>query len=566
MNLPEPDINFYMKNLTAFLAQIERELQSQQQGWQCARLDQDELEALILDLNRYYYQSFHDRFMPLYRAEAEADMKKLYQLARDENALKEDIFKNLKRSAQIYNIAKNGLHMLEHQLELIDGLRLDAVRSQEKLLLELAYALKETQTAVAHSVAALRSQQSLGNDRELARHLDVYPFQPALGALWMIWDQDSSHFGRDFRRLQINLELMLKQLDRISAPDEKAAELWEVELVELYKTENNLSHKKFTPALAEWYKQQIRPQLMLWAELLEAYIRQRNRKRIQLTARKFSDWLQGLLYFLARTSAHADEPEAFLLEMCPALPAEASRLKELIRLLTAANKHLQNLIKEYDEAAHPDLSIFIDAAAKMQSETWPELKALCKTERADYGLLNNMLAHVHDRFSWLEIQLDYLSLRSEHLHKMRQQYEQAASALTAYRDLLADMKSQLAKSFAPRNLNRQYKDLDLRVEHVPVTCGEPFPADYYYLLQRDDLPMQDIIVKAEEGDIFLFRLDELKDELVPRILLEDDDQGEDDDKPGNDDKMESNDQPEDNEKLKDNNHLEIDDEDESHVK
>ncbi|HWQ75390.1 MAG TPA: hypothetical protein VN441_08755, partial [Syntrophomonas sp.] len=67
MNLPEPDINFYMKNLTAFLAQIERELQSQQQGWQCARLDQDELEALILDLNRYYYQSFHDRFMPLYR-------------------------------------------------------------------------------------------------------------------------------------------------------------------------------------------------------------------------------------------------------------------------------------------------------------------------------------------------------------------------------------------------------------------------------------------------------------------------------------------------------------------
>jgi hypothetical protein len=69
MNLPEPDTNKTMLELSSFLTSIKEELQQQMQCLQSQQLDQNELEDFILDLNSYYYQSFQERFFPLYRNE-----------------------------------------------------------------------------------------------------------------------------------------------------------------------------------------------------------------------------------------------------------------------------------------------------------------------------------------------------------------------------------------------------------------------------------------------------------------------------------------------------------------
>jgi hypothetical protein len=120
------------------------------------------------------------------------------------------------------------------------------------------------------------------------------------------------------------------------------------------------------------------------------------------------------------------------------------------------------------------------------------------------------------------MQIDHLDSREEHAVKLKQQYERMLETIDSYQDLLGNMKNQLSRTLAPRNISRQFKELDLRVEHIPISQGEVFPSAYLYLLgvavaNRDS--DQDCFVQEEDGDIFLFRLDELQDELIPKIVL-----------------------------------------------
>jgi len=521
MNLPEPDTNKNMLELSSFLTRIKEELQQQGQCLQSQQFDQNELEDFILDLNSYYYQSFQERFFPLYRAELEDEFKKLYRIARDESALKEDILKNLKRSAQFYNHVKNGLTVLKQNHALVDSLRFTTGLSQDQLLLELIYALKDILTTIAKSLDTLKSCQALIAEQELTKCFTIYPFQSMLTYLWLSWDPDNNNFVRDFKRLMINLELSQKLLTKISGSDEKSADSWDIWLAELYKIENNLTNKKYSPSLSTWYKQHIRPQFILYAELLDVSIKQRDRKRIQLTVRNFENWLQSLLYLLTRVNHGSGNPEPMLLEMHWSNPADYSFIKEITSLLTPVRQNLQNLIKQYDESANPDFPIFSAAAGKVLSEAWPQLKSMQKdSDMSDLNILNNMLERLKNQFSFLEMQIDHLNTRANHIQKMQQQYEQILTTIDNYQDLLAEMKNQLSRTLAPRNLSRQFKDMDLRIEHVVINKGELFPSDYYYLLNiGDEQTEREHIIENEDGDIFLFRLDDLKDALIPNIIL-----------------------------------------------
>lgn len=521
MHLPEPDIHNNMLELSVFLNQIKEELQLHGQVINSRDLERNELEDLILDLNSYYYQSFHEQFFPLYRARLEKDIKKLYRISRDESALKEDIIKNLKRVGQMYNHVKNGLNVLKQNHEMVDNLRLKTTLTLDQLLLELLYALKEMQAAIAACLDVLKSWQSLKSLPELARIWQVYPFQSALRGLWMSWDADNNSFGRDFKRLLINFELCQKLLVKITVSNEHSEEYWDACLTELHKIENSLANKKYSSSLNMWYKQHIRPQFILYTDILELAIKQHDRKRIQLTIRSFTEWLHSLLFLLERVNSRSGKPDPLLLEMDLFDSPLASKLDEIADLLIQEEKNLHQLIKQHDEAAQPDFFVFSAAAGKIVNESWPKLNNIIKeTNPNNPGYLNNILALMQNQFSWLEIQIDYLNNRAENMQNINQQYEQILKTLDGYQSLLAEMKNQLAKTLAPRNLNRQFKDMDLRLEHVPINKGEVFPPAFYYLLNTDgNQSGQEHFIEEEDGDIFLFRLDDLMDSIIPNIIL-----------------------------------------------
>jgi hypothetical protein len=189
--------------------------------------------------------------------------------------------------------------------------------------------------------------------------------------------------------------------------------------------------------------------------------------------------------------------------------------------MTQVQKSLQNLIKQYEEASIPDFPIFSESAGNILSEVWPKFKSILQdNDVTEYNILNNMLERLKNQFSFLEMQIDHLNIRARHIQKMQQQYEQILTTIDNYHDLLTEMKNQLARTLAPRNLSRQFKDMDLRIEHVVINKGELFPSDYYDLLNiEDDQTEQEHFIAEEDGDIFLFRLDDVKDALIPKIIL-----------------------------------------------
>jgi hypothetical protein len=308
-------------------------------------------------------------------------------------------------------------------------------------------------------------------------------------------------------------------LTKISGIDEKSTDNWDIWLAELFKTENNLANKKYSPSLLTWYKQHVRPQFILYEELLELSINQKDRKRIQLAVRNFETWLQSLLFLLERVRRGSGVPEPMLLEMHWSKPADYSFIKEITNLMTQVQKSLQNLIKQYEEASIPDFPIFSESAGNILSEVWPKFKSILQdNDVTEYNILNNMLERLKNQFSFLEMQIDHLNIRARHIQKMQQQYEQILTTIDNYHDLLTEMKNQLARTLAPRNLSRQFKDMDLRIEHVVINKGELFPSDYYDLLNiEDDQTEQEHFIAEEDGDIFLFRLDDVKDALIPKI-------------------------------------------------
>ncbi len=415
---------------------------------------------------------------------------------------------------------KNALHLLKDNQEQINHLHFALERNQAQLLLELIYALKETETVLAACLDLLHTGQTLSTEKELIKSMKVYPFQSILKNLWNSWDPDSSTWGRDYKRLLINLELFAALVGKISGNDDKRADDWAMWLAELNKTEHQLNNKKYSPALHEWYRQDLRPQLMIYTELLALNIKLRDRKGLQAAVHHFESWLQALLFLLERSNRRNGSPEPLLLEMNYAHSADASSLKEVIDLLGKAQKNLQVLIKQHGKSANPEFSIFLEAGENFLHDTWPAFKNISKSNPMDYSQLNNMLAQMRNQFGWLETQLDHLANQAEHIQKTQQQYAQIQDTLDNYQKMLTEMKNQLARTLAPRNLSRQFKDLEVRVEHIQLTQEESFPDAYLALL--DHTPGQagqQLIIEEEDGDLFLFRVGDIQDVLVPHIRL-----------------------------------------------
>jgi hypothetical protein len=86
------------------------------------------------------------------------------------------------------------------------------------------------------------------------------------------------------------------------------------------------------------------------------------------------------------------------------------------------------------------------------------------------------------------------------------------------------MKEDLERILAPRNIKRKFQDIILRIDHTAITKGSPFPQEYYYLIESLAVETQenaesDGQVLHEEGDIFIIHLDDLKEEIIPKIII-----------------------------------------------
>ena len=524
MKLPGPDIQVYYDELNTFMALIRDEIQTHSQNLKTDQLGQDALEAFLLDLNTYYYQSFHERFFPLYKSQMEADINVIYGVSRGEAALKTDIINNLKRMAQIYNHIKTGINLLSSSRDSVHSLLHNSNRGGEQRIVELLYTLKDLDKNLLTFLNMLGKWQDFLEDPELLESLAEYPFHLALHNLLLVWEADNPKFIRDFKRVMINLQLAVQLLLKLQYSDDPCLVAQNTILDELDKLAFNLAGKKSSPVLASWYKQHLQSQFHIYLNLLGLYAEKNQRKRCLQTAQAFTKWLQALLFLLEKATLSPTElgPLFLDLQSLALIPAELNEISDLTRRTAQS---LQELIKDLAASTNPGFEHFSTAAKHIITEAYPQIKGILEHGKIPSGtVLANGLSRLAMQVSLLDMHLDLLNDKEEHSCKLRQQYQLMLHNMDSYQALLLESKNELSRALAPRNISRNFKDMDLRVEHIPVNRDEVFPARYLGLLP--DFPTidteasdQDYIVQEEDGDIFIFKLDELYEELIPHIAL-----------------------------------------------
>jgi len=524
MELPELDIQDYQDELNRFLLQVKDEIQALSRNTNAVHLDQDTLEAFLLDLNTHYYRSFHERFFPFYKSGIEDDIRSIYRISREEAALKKDILNNLKRMGQIYNSVKNAGKLLEISREQVQNLLYHAEQGREQRIAELLYTLKDLDNHLLTFHNTLGKWQTFLDDQELLNSMSEYPFHLAMHQLLHGWEADNSRFVRDFKRLMVNQQLAAQLLIKLQYSDDPCLTARKSVIDELNKLEGNLASKKSTPFLDSWYKNHLQGQFLIYTDLLGLYAEKNERRRCLQTAQSFEKWLQALLYLLEKATLSPEELGPLFLDL-QSLALLPSELKEIRELVHKASDSLQELTRSLSAATNPEFEHFSTAARRIIADVWPQLKSSLEKGKIPSGtVLANGLSRLSMQISLLDMHLDLLNDKEDHRHKLRQQYQLMLSNMDSYQALLTEAKNELSRALAPRNISRNFKDMDIRLEHVPLNQGDIFPAAYlHYLTEFKDMETeatQEFIIQEEDGDLFIFRLDDLYEEIMPNIILE----------------------------------------------
>jgi len=94
----------------------------------------------------------------------------------------------------------------------------------------------------------------------------------------------------------------------------------------------------------------------------------------------------------------------------------------------------------------------------------------------------------------------------------------------AHFELMENIRSDLQRLLAPRNISRTWKDIRIRIDHIPLHKGKLFPVNYQYLLDKyaveTRITKQDNnLILHEEGDIFIIKVEDKTEEEIPYIII-----------------------------------------------
>jgi hypothetical protein len=203
-----------------------------------------------------------------------------------------------------------------------------------------------------------------------------------------------------------------------------------------------------------------------------------------------------------------------------------------INLITKMEKHtaealtaINHMFKELVPASDPDFVYFNSQAQQIIKQFYSLFYKFANNQNIkNSGLLYSSLTRVTTDLMLLEGKTELLSNKHDHGQIISSKYLALVNMLDSYLNLLANTRADLERLLAPRNLSRIWKDLNIRIERLPLEKGQVFPCDYQYILDKcavetritDDLNMT---VLHEEGDIFIIHVDEIVEEEIPYIIV-----------------------------------------------
>lgn len=526
MQSPIPDAQQYGNDLDSFLLQLKNELNIQGKSVITPVDSQNSLDEYLLQLNTFYYESFHRKFFPLYNQTIKEDIRSLLHISHQEEVLKKDIIANLKQHARLFNQVKNITALLQHKRKEIQAVWLENQRGSEERNVSLLFITKELANGCNSIHTVLRNLQILLEDNKLLAALNQHPSHAVVSLLIADWEPDNSKAARDFNRLLAAWQLAVKLLVKFAENSAPSLESLELLKDELHKIDTAWDNRKIPDPIRTWYQQYIQRSFRLYRDSLSSGTEKRNHRHTAQTAGQFAEWLNALLTVVEQSMAFKSRCGINLINQLSMLTRiDKGYVKEMDLYIARVLPAIEELVLSLSSSSQANYQYHSERIGGLLSVINQYLQQQIDSNlNSRAKLVAFEISQLHHLLILLESRLELLNEKEEHSVYTNAQYQAIIDSLDSYLKLLEDSREELNRMLAPRYLKNSFQGLELSVEHVTVAAGSLFPPQYHYLIDEMAINTREAdapagLILYEEGDIFIIRLDELTETEIPKIII-----------------------------------------------
>ncbi len=521
MDNEEFNPDFFVTQLEQILARLRQEIE---QALPSPSLDgiSEELDNYIYELNSFYYHSFAEELFPIYHSSVQEEVSSLLKLSRQEAAVKMDVMANIKRYAKLYNQVKSIVSICKASRENVGQALLAVSREQDHRTVELLYSLKQLESEFINLEAVTSRINSWLKDGELLFLMQTHP--AAVPALQVVSSMDRNHplQADAINRLLVYLAYPAKVLSRLQ-PRQDSKQIGSL-IEEIKKKEPVLSRGPESKALTNFYEVQAKAQISLYLDAIQLSLLSEQPELLNRAVFDLENFLNGLITLIEKASPNTPALSRTFNLNNSSLVDKVNQLHDDSRDLVKA---ATSITSELSGSGDPDFAYFSAKIPEILQPAQSLLKnAVTDQELTCFPELITGLKRTELQLSVLMTRIDLLNQKQEHHNEVLKHLLTIVNMLDNYLNLLANIRADLERILAPRNISRAWKELNIKVDRISLQKGQVFPPDYRYLLDKHLVEthlcqdnQEDNLILHEEGDIFIIRVDELLEEEMPYLVI-----------------------------------------------
>ncbi len=516
----------YTALIDDFLRRVRENLDQKVSASPMAAIDLPIADQYWLDLNKFYYESFNEEFMPRYKQSIENDIRGLLNLNRQDSALKNNLVSTLKLFMQSFNRTKFTLRQLQQQRQEIEPHWLALQSGNDIRSVDLLYLLKELGDAWVLFSSQAEIARTLTGDEQLQTILGMYPACSLAADLFQAWEPQGPKERRLLNRLLADWQLGLKVLQKIRETHQTSKDVVSLQIEQLEAINSNWDNRKVIPAIRTWYQRNMQKTYLFYLDAVKFAIGVNDVKRTQRYTGQFHDWLQAWLNVLEECllwESRGWGPWVRELNQLQFLDPKICR--QLYDYSQKGIKSLNALIDSLSASGEANYQYHSERSRHILAEAFRWLQQeTAQLNNSRFDPLTSAALHLKSQLDQSLSQLDLIDERESHAKQALKGFAELLSAMDTNIESLELTLEQMGKLISSRNLKSIFNDMNLSIEQAAIEKGSIFPAALASLAEkklietRTEDTAEGTVLHAE-GDIFLINLEGLQYEEVPRIII-----------------------------------------------
>lgn len=485
-----------------------------------------DLDKYVMELNKFYYQSFHEKFFPQYHRLITDDINRLLSISHQEEHLQQDILAVLKRYTSLYNQIKRVISLLTETRYQCNQVLIRLGREENRYGLEILYSMKAILSLYFSFIKALQQIEAIVSNQDLILAVHKHPSHLSIPALLFSWNDESPIVFDAINRLLVSLQYTRKLIINLQKAKKQDTCL-NLETIKEIKTslvqdtgKNNLS------PLKNVYSQLIPAELGLYIQLLETYVKAEQFEQLRKTAFECEKYLDNLLLVMEQSLECIYAGQGELLASVNNLSfISLDDIKLWSDTIQSIISPLEKIVEYLSKNPEPDPEFFLQSSRRLIAAATSKNRNLRQIkELKNVSYLTSLLYRIDLELSFADAQILLLQDKQAHNSYISAESLSLVNMLDSYLSLLGNIRADLERLLAPRNLSRIWKGYGIRVERIPLETGQLFPEKYLYLLDEYQIetktaPGPGNTILYQEGDLFIIQLDDLITLEIPYLIV-----------------------------------------------